>query len=113
VIRALRGKPLTLEELSRALDRSAETVRAVIAEMQSDGYVIGEDEGVVQELPPVTQGEGPPPMTLADRPAQEIAFAVVSDTHGGDKAAQWTNLAAFVRIAREEFGCGTSSMPAT
>lgn len=97
----LGERPLPCSEISRQLDRSTDTVRAIIAAMQADGYCIEEKDRVVQNTRPAPEKL---PFTLQDKPGEWLTFAIVSDTHGASKYAQWTSLHRFVRIAQEEFG---------
>jgi len=97
----LSERPVPCSEISRRLDRSTDTVRAIIGAMQDDGYCIEEKDRVVQNTRPAPEKR---PVTFQDKPGEWLTFAIVSDTHGASKYAQWTSLHRFVRIAQEEFG---------
>lgn len=99
----LKKGPISLRALSTKLDRSEETVLALLQQMKDAGYVIESTYGKVevntQKLPKI---EYTPAKTLADEQGHDIIFGVISDTHSGSTHAQPSALNKFIDIAYSE-----------
>ena len=101
VVRLLRNRPMSLDDLAEALDRGRSTVAQALAAMSEAGYEVVREEETVS-LPPYEPA--PPAPTLYDEPCKRIVFAVFCDTHFGSKFIQASALRRFIQIAVEEYG---------
>lgn len=100
---ALKKGPVSVYELSRMFDRSDTTIKGWISDMQAAGYMVQEQNNVVEALKkPTTVFK--PARTLADEAGQELSFAWVSDQHAGSSHAQPSAIRKFVDIAYNEYG---------
>lgn len=87
----MKDEPRRLKEISIAFDRSESTIENAIRTLQNQAYEIIESEEQVvwstRATAPVT-----PPATLWDEEYGQFLLGLISDTHGGSKWAQITNL---------------------
>ena len=101
----LKLKSYSLDELCSKFDRSPATMRQVVEDMKSAGYVVEEQQGQV-----AFKGNEKPRMdfkmtsTLADEQGQVVTFAAASDLHAGSSHSQPTNRKKFLDIAYHEYG---------
>lgn len=100
VIRLLKTEPMTLAELSDALDRGQSAVDAAVRTMIADGFGILRAENKLSI--PVYMPADPLP-TLYDQPRRRIIFGVMSDLHIGSKAAQISALKRFIQVGVDEY----------
>jgi biotin operon repressor len=107
----LKKGPTPLSRLSRMFDRSEATILHWIDEMRDAGYIIEENNQVLQstKLPPKVDYR--PQQTLADEMGQEIIFGVLSDPHAGSSHSQPSAMQRFVDIATNEYGVQHMLMP--
>jgi len=104
VVRILRKAPQTREQLSGVLDRSEQTVDAIINDMIEAGYSIErQQERYMVPAKPVLDTDLPH-LFAPQAASQNITFGIASDTHVGSKAEQPTALNDFCRIAHDEYG---------
>jgi biotin operon repressor len=101
IIKLAKNRPISLKILSESLDRSENSIRAILAEMQAAGYNISVERAEAhlstrKWIAPVEQVEAP--IARSTR----VKLAVVSDTHTGSKAEQHTHLMHFLNYALDK-----------
>jgi biotin operon repressor len=96
----IKNKPMSLRELSEALDRSTSSVKAIIGRMEDEGYNIASTHDTVQVLTNISVRKPDIfPSYLAD--SMVVRMAIFSDWHCGSKHQQITALRHSIRTARE------------
>jgi len=97
----IKDKPLSLKELSAKFDRSENTMRRAIEQLQGLSYEISQTETSKHLWSTKAPGIVAPPTILWDKATWEFKLGVLSDSHWGSKAAQFNALIKAVDIMYE------------
>ena len=94
----------TMREICNKFDRSPETIREWLDEMEATGYSLVEGKQGVS-IPVKSRRQVPTPArTLADEAGMVISVGVISDTHNGGAHAQPSAVAKCAEIMANEYG---------
>lgn len=99
LLKAIKDKPRSLDELSQEFDRSRDTMRYALEQLQEQAYEIIQTEKSRQYLwSTQTPNIVAPSTILWDKETLEFKLGIISDTQIGSKAAQMSALIRAVDI---------------
>lgn len=100
VYRLIKTNPMSMREISEAIDRSESTVLNILSRMEDKGFNIAQETNQVQVTSSRSVRDPDPiPEPIARSMILKLAFP--SDWHFGSKHAQITHFLRFVSYARE------------
>lgn len=102
VLAALKKGPKTLGELADEVDRSPKAVRAVVSELQEQGFELALDEGLERVVLDRQHRASDLTIDLTQYYGAQLKLAIISCTHIGNRYRQLGSLMTLYRLMENE-----------